>query len=94
MRRIWVRIEAQSAAIASYGEHWQRRVGPKDAHFCTKKSETLHGAGRGDAVRMSIGVVRVGYLMRTVSSGSSCPMHASGRTDVLVKPGAQVALGS
>ena len=42
MRWILVRIEAQSAAIASYGEHLQRRVGPKDAHFCTKKSETLH----------------------------------------------------
>ena len=42
MRWILVRIEAQSAAIASYGEHWQRRVEPKDAHFCTKKSETLH----------------------------------------------------
>jgi len=42
MRWILVRIEAQSAAIASYCEHWQRRVEPKDAHFCTKKSETLH----------------------------------------------------
>jgi len=42
MRWILVRIEAQSAAIASDGEQLQRRVELKDAHFCTKKSETLH----------------------------------------------------